>query len=42
VALTQLGECRYCKAAITSGGFDWAVSRIEQEDGEAGAGSAAA
>jgi predicted lipid-binding transport protein (Tim44 family) len=42
VALTQLGECRYCKAAITSGKFDWVVSRIEQEDGEAGAGSAAA
>jgi predicted lipid-binding transport protein (Tim44 family) len=42
VAVTQLGECRYCKAAITSGKFDWVVSRIEQEDGEAGAGSAAA
>jgi hypothetical protein len=42
VALTQLGECRYCKAAIISGKFDWVVSRIEQEDGEAGAGSAAA
>jgi predicted lipid-binding transport protein (Tim44 family) len=33
VALTQIGECRYCKAAITSGKFDWVVSRIEQEDG---------
>jgi predicted lipid-binding transport protein (Tim44 family) len=42
VALTQLGECRYCKAAIISGKFDWVVSRIEQEDSEAGAGSAAA
>jgi hypothetical protein len=45
VALTQLGECRYCKAAITSGKFDWVVSRIEQEDaeaGDAGADSAAA
>jgi hypothetical protein len=34
VALTQIGECRYCKAAVTSGKFDWVVSRIEQEDGE--------
>jgi hypothetical protein len=40
--LTQLGECRYCKAAITSGKFDWVLSRIEQEEGDAGAGSAAA
>jgi predicted lipid-binding transport protein (Tim44 family) len=35
VALTQIGECRYCKAAVTSGKFDWVVSRIEQEqDGD--------
>ncbi len=33
IALTQIGECRYCKAAVTSGKFDWVVSRIEQEDG---------
>jgi predicted lipid-binding transport protein (Tim44 family) len=32
VSLTQLGECRYCKAAVTSGKFDWVVSRIDQED----------
>jgi predicted lipid-binding transport protein (Tim44 family) len=32
IALTQIGECRYCKAAVTSGKFDWVVSRIEQED----------
>jgi predicted lipid-binding transport protein (Tim44 family) len=32
LALTQIGECRYCKAAVTSGRFDWVVSRIEQED----------
>jgi len=36
VALTQIGECRYCKAAVTSGKFDWVVSRIEQEDDERG------
>ena len=37
MSLTQIGECRYCKAAVTSGKFDWVVSRIEQED-ESGAG----
>jgi predicted lipid-binding transport protein (Tim44 family) len=34
VSLTQIGECKYCKAAVTSGKFDWVVSRIEQEDGQ--------
>jgi predicted lipid-binding transport protein (Tim44 family) len=34
VALTQIGECRYCKAAVTSGKFDWVVSRIDQEDAD--------
>jgi Tim44-like domain len=33
IALTQIGECKYCKAAVTSGKFDWVVSRIDQEDG---------
>lgn len=32
VSLNQIGECRYCKAAVTSGKFDWVVSRIEQND----------
>jgi predicted lipid-binding transport protein (Tim44 family) len=32
VSLTQIGECRYCKATVTTGKFDWVVSRIEQED----------
>jgi predicted lipid-binding transport protein (Tim44 family) len=32
IALTQIGECRYCKAAVTSGKFDWVVSHIEQEN----------
>jgi predicted lipid-binding transport protein (Tim44 family) len=32
VSLTQIGECRFCKAAVTSGKFDWVVSRIDQED----------
>jgi predicted lipid-binding transport protein (Tim44 family) len=32
VSLTQIGECRYCKAAVTSGKFDWVVSRIAQDE----------
>jgi hypothetical protein len=32
VSLNQVGECRFCKAAVTSGKFDWVVSRIEQDD----------
>jgi hypothetical protein len=40
ISLTQIGECRYCKAAVTSGKFDWVVSRIDQED-EATAGTGA-
>jgi len=39
VQLTQIGECRFCKAAVTSGKFDWVVSRIEQEDDDEGGGS---
>jgi predicted lipid-binding transport protein (Tim44 family) len=31
--MNQIGECRYCKAAVTSGRFDWVLSRIEQDDG---------
>jgi predicted lipid-binding transport protein (Tim44 family) len=34
LALTQIGECRFCKAAVTSGKFDWVVSRIEREQEE--------
>ncbi|HMK84844.1 MAG TPA: TIM44-like domain-containing protein [Steroidobacteraceae bacterium] len=33
LVLNQIGECRYCKAAVTSGKFDWVVSRIEQDEG---------
>jgi hypothetical protein len=32
IALNQIGECRYCRAAVTSGKFDWVVSRIEQDE----------
>jgi predicted lipid-binding transport protein (Tim44 family) len=38
VALNQIGECRYCKAAVTSGKFDWVVSRIEQDEPTSGGG----
>jgi predicted lipid-binding transport protein (Tim44 family) len=38
VSLTQIGECRYCKAAVTSGKFDWVVSRIAQEETSSGDG----
>jgi predicted lipid-binding transport protein (Tim44 family) len=37
IALNQIGECRYCRAAVTSGKFDWVVSRIEQDEGAEGA-----
>jgi predicted lipid-binding transport protein (Tim44 family) len=38
VSLNQIGECRYCKAAVTSGKFDWVVSHIEQDDVSTGSG----
>jgi predicted lipid-binding transport protein (Tim44 family) len=34
--INQVGECRYCRAAVTSGRFDWVLSRIEQQDEYAG------
>jgi predicted lipid-binding transport protein (Tim44 family) len=39
VVLTQIGQCRYCKAAVTSGRFDWVLSHIEQEDEAGGFGA---
>jgi hypothetical protein len=30
--VTVTGECKYCKAKVTSGSFDWVLSRIEQDD----------
>lgn len=26
------GQCEYCKARVTSGNFDWVLSKIEQDD----------
>jgi predicted lipid-binding transport protein (Tim44 family) len=40
LSLTQIGECRFCKAAVSSGKFDWVVSRIDQEEDDAQSGSA--
>jgi predicted lipid-binding transport protein (Tim44 family) len=39
LSLTQIGECRFCKAAVTSGKFDWVVSRIDPEEAADGNGS---
>lgn len=30
--VTMAGECKYCKATITTGQFDWVLSRIEQDE----------
>ena len=30
--VNAVGECDYCKAAVTSGKFDWVLSRIEQPE----------
>jgi hypothetical protein len=27
------GECRYGKAKVTTGEFDWVLTRIEQDEG---------
>jgi predicted lipid-binding transport protein (Tim44 family) len=32
LAVNAVGECTYCKAAVTSGKFDWVLSRIEQAE----------
>jgi predicted lipid-binding transport protein (Tim44 family) len=36
LAVNAVGECRYCKVAVTSGKFDWVLSRIEQAEEYAG------
>ena len=32
LAVNAVGECTYCKAALTTGKFDWVLSRIEQPE----------
>ena len=30
--ISQSGECEHCGSHVTSGEFDWVVSKIEQDD----------
>ena len=30
--IEMAGNCSYCRAKVTSGDFDWVLSRIEQDD----------
>jgi hypothetical protein len=32
LAVEMAGTCRYCQAKVTSGEFDWVLSRIEQDE----------
>ncbi len=32
LAINMAGVCNYCKAKVTSGEFDWVLSRIEQDE----------
>lgn len=32
LAINMAGHCTYCKAKVTSGEFDWVLSRIEQDE----------
>lgn len=34
--LNQAGACAYCKVKVTTGEFDWVLSRIEQDDSYTG------
>lgn len=36
LAVSMAGHCGYCQAKITSGDFDWVLSRIEQDEVYAG------
>jgi len=30
--VNMAGYCEYCKAKVTSGEFDWVLSKIEQDE----------
>ena len=32
LAITMAGHCEHCKVRVTSGAFDWVLSRIEQDE----------
>ena len=34
--VNMAGVCEYCRSKITSGEFDWVLSRIEQDEAYAG------
>ncbi len=34
--VSMAGACKYCSTKVTSGGFDWVLSRIEQDEGYRG------
>ena len=36
LAINQAGDCEYCKVKVTTGEFDWVLSRIEQDDSYSG------
>ncbi|MDO9015644.1 MAG: Tim44-like domain-containing protein [Deltaproteobacteria bacterium] len=36
LAINQAGECEFCKVKVTTGEFDWVLSRIEQDDSYSG------
>jgi hypothetical protein len=36
LAVSMAGNCEYCGTLVTSGAFDWVLSRIEQDDVYAG------
>jgi Tim44-like domain len=36
LAINMAGHCTYCKAKVTSGDFDWVLSKIEQDESYAG------
>jgi hypothetical protein len=36
LAISMAGSCEHCRAKVTSGEFDWVLSRIEQDEAYAG------
>jgi predicted lipid-binding transport protein (Tim44 family) len=36
LAINMAGSCTYCRAKVTSGDFDWVLSRIEQDEAYSG------
>jgi predicted lipid-binding transport protein (Tim44 family) len=36
LAINMAGHCTYCKAKVTTGDFDWVLSRIEQDESYGG------